>query len=84
MAEFLQLAPPEARLLKQVVTPEPPGRLRSFFERPVQRPRDVMLAVLLAGVGLVFSFFTIGLTMELLGGVCLTNFSRCSLLQQLS
>ena len=70
MTELLQLAPREARLLKRVVTPDPPdppGRLRSFFQRPVQRPEDVILAVLLAGAGLVLTFLVVDLMMELLG-----------------
>jgi len=67
MAELLQLAPPEERLLRQVMAPDTPGRLRSFFERPVQRPGDVILAVLLAGVGLALLFLIVGLVMELLG-----------------
>ena len=33
--ESLQLAPPEERLLKRVVSPDPPGRLEKLFRRLV-------------------------------------------------
>jgi hypothetical protein len=60
IVEHLQLAPPEERLLKRIVYPNPPGRLTSFFQRklrlkrPWQGSKGVILALLLGlGVGLL-------------------------------
>lgn len=54
MADLLYLAPPEKRLLQRIVSPDPPGRFKSLFQRPVRgaSARDVVVAILIL-IGIV-------------------------------
>jgi hypothetical protein len=68
IAEGLQLAPSEERLLRQIVFPDPPGRFKRLFQRPVQGPKDIMLAVLVIAV-LIALFWLIGDLIDNLLGI---------------
>lgn len=49
----LHLAPPEERLLKRILSPDPPSRIKSFFQRPVRDASGAMVTILiLSGIAL--------------------------------
>ena len=52
IVEGIQLAPPEERLLKRIVYPGPPSLFKSFFQRPLRGPKDVILSVLVLAFGI--------------------------------
>ena len=61
IVEGLQLAPSEERLLKRIVYPDPPGRFKSFFQRPLRGPKDVILAVLVLALGIALLWGVVNL-----------------------
>ena len=63
MAEGLQLSPHEERLLNRILLPNPPGRIKEIFQRPVRGPRDITLAVLI----LILVIALLGLVGNLIG-----------------
>jgi hypothetical protein len=67
IAERLQLAPPEEQLLKRIVTPDPPGRVKSFFQRPLRDPGEIVGAVTLTILGVALLWLVVTLVASSLG-----------------